>query len=71
MRMTKRLRDGQAKNACETAHIVRCRDCKHARKSENAFDFDGTPLCECAYMRLPNRWHEYCSWGQRKDGDVR
>lgn len=55
----------------EVISVVRCRDCAHARKSENAFDFDGRPLCECAYMRLPNRWHEYCSWGQRKDGDAR
>lgn len=49
--------------------VVRCRDCKYARKSEEAFDFDGeTPLCECAYMTQPNRWHEFCSWGQRKEG---
>lgn len=49
--------------------VVRCRDCKYARKSEEAFDFDGeTPLCECAYMTQPNRWHEFCSWGKRKEG---
>ena len=49
---------------------VRCRDCKHARKSEDAFDWDGvTPLCECNYSRQPNRWHEYCSYGERKAGD--
>lgn len=49
--------------------VVRCRECKHARKSEEAFDFDGeTPLCECAYMTQPNRWHEFCSWGKRKEG---
>lgn len=48
---------------------VRCRDCKHARKSEDAFDWDGvTPLCECNYSRQPNRWHEYCSYGERKEG---
>lgn len=49
--------------------VVRCKDCKCARKSEEAFDFDGeTPLCECAYMTQPNRWHEFCSWGKRKEG---
>ena len=49
--------------------VVRCEGCKHARKSEDAFDWDGvTPLCECNYSRQPNRWHEYCSWGERKDG---
>lgn len=49
--------------------VVRCRGCKHARKSEDAFDFDGvTPLCECNYSRQPNRWHEYCSYGERKEG---
>lgn len=50
--------------------VVRCKDCKHARKSEDAFDWDGvTPLCECNYSRQPNRWHEYCSYGERKAGD--
>mgnify|MGYP007065782716 CR=1 FL=1 len=50
--------------------VVRCEGCKHARKSEDAFDWDGvTPLCECNYSRQPNRWHEYCSYGERKDGD--
>lgn len=50
--------------------VVRCEGCKHARKSEDAFDWDGvTPLCECNYSRQPNRWHEYCSYGERKAGD--
>lgn len=53
----------------DVAPVVRCRDCKHARKSEDAFDWDGvTPLCECNYSRQPNRWHEYCSYGERKEG---
>lgn len=31
--------------------VVRCKDCKYARKSEEAFDFDGeTPLCEAVDM---------------------
>lgn len=47
--------------------VVRCKGCKHARKSEDAFDWDGvTPLCECNYSRHPNRWHEYCSYGEPK-----
>lgn len=45
--------------------VVRCRDCEHARQSANAFDGE-TPMCECAYVRLPNHWHEYCSWGKRR-----
>ena len=48
--------------------VVRCRECKYARESEEAFDLDGeTPLCECAYMTQPNRWNEFCSWGKRKE----
>lgn len=47
--------------------VVRCEGCKHARKSEDAFDWDGvTHLCECNYSRQPNRWHEYCSYGEPK-----
>lgn len=47
--------------------VVRCEVCKHARKSEDAFDWDGvTPLCECNYSRQPNRWNEYCSYGEPK-----
>lgn len=56
--------------AADVAPVVRCDGCKHARKSEDAFDWDGvTPLCECNYSRQPNRWHEYCSYGERKAGD--
>ena len=50
--------------------VVRCKDCKHAEKSKYAFDWDGkTPLCECSYMTQPNRWHEYCSWAERKEAE--
>lgn len=75
-----RLREGEVLHRIPPSHVdaaptidavpvVRCRECKHARKSEEAFDFDGeTPLCECAYMTQPNRWHEFCSWGKRKEG---
>lgn len=59
-----------AQIAADVVPVVRCRDCKYARKSEDAFDWDGvTPLCECNYSRQPNRWHEYCSYGERKAGD--
>ena len=51
----------------DVAPVVRCRDCKHARKSKEVFEFDAvTPLCECSYMKLPHRWYEYCSWGERR-----
>ena len=48
--------------------VVYCRECKHARDSKDAFDWDGeTPLCECDYMTLPHRRYEHCSWGERKE----
>ena len=53
--------------AADVAPVVHCLDCKHARKSKEAFEFDAvTPLCECSYMKLPHRWYEYCSWGERR-----
>lgn len=56
--------------AIDAVPVVRCKDCKHAEKSKYAFDWDGkTPLCECSYMTQPNRWHEYCSWAERKKAD--
>ena len=56
--------------AIDAVPVVRCKDCKHAEKSKYAFDWDGkTPLCECSYMTKPNRWHEYCSWAERKKAD--
>ena len=56
--------------AIDAVPVVRCRECKYARKSEEAFEFDGgTPLCECAYMTQPNRWNEFCSWGERKEAE--
>lgn len=58
--------------AANVAEVVRCAQCKHAKESKDAFDWDGkTPLCECAYMTQPNRWHEYCSWGKRKEAALR
>lgn len=59
----------KATQTVDAVPVVRCEGCKHARKSEDAFDWDGvTPLCECNYSRQPNRWHEYCSYGERKEG---
>ena len=56
--------------AIDAIPVVRCKDCKHAEKSKYAFDWDGkTPLCECSYMTQPNRWHEYCSWAERKEAE--
>lgn len=61
--LTTRLIDAQP--AADVAPVVRCRECKHARDSKDAFDWDGeTPLCECDYMTLPHRGYEYCSWGE-------
>ena len=55
-------------SAADVAPVVYCRDCKHARKSKEVFEFDAvTPLCECSYMKLPHRWYEYCSWGERRE----
>ena len=46
---------------------VRCRDCKHGRKSDHAYAVDtAKPLCECNFMYGPHQWHEYCSWGERR-----
>ncbi len=53
--------------APDVVEVVRCKDCKYARESEDAYDWDGkTALCECGYSKMVNRWHEYCSWGKRK-----
>lgn len=47
--------------------VVKCKDCRHARKSKDALEFDGvTPLCICDYSTMPNRWHEHCSWGEKR-----
>lgn len=46
---------------------VRCKDCKHGRKSDHAYAVDtAKPLCECNFMYGPHQWHEYCSWGERR-----
>lgn len=57
----------------DAEQVVHCFECKHARKSEDAFDLDGiTLLCECPYMAQPHRWHAYCSWAKpkRKKGEA-
>lgn len=47
--------------------LVHCRDCKYAEVSEHAFGYgDLEPLCECWWMNEPHRWHEFCSFGERK-----
>ena len=51
--------------------VVRCKDCKHGRKSDHAYAVDtAKPLCECNFMYGPHQWHEYCSWGKRRDDDA-
>ena len=60
----------QIHDNADVAPVVHCRDCKHARKSKEVFEFDAvTPLCECSYMKLPHRWYEYCSWGERRESE--
>lgn len=50
---------------------VRCKDCKHGRKSDHAYAVDtAKPLCECNFMYGPHQWHEYCSWGKRRADDA-
>ena len=50
---------------------VRCGECEYGRPDDNAFEFDGiTPLIRCSYMTEPNRPHEYCSWGRRKERNI-
>ena len=50
---------------------VRCKDCKHGRKSDHAYAVDtAKPLCECNFMYGPHQWHEYCSWGERRADDA-
>lgn len=57
--------------AVDAVPVVRCKECRHAKESKDAFDWDGiTPLCECSYMTQPNRWHEYCSWGERRNDNA-
>ena len=53
----------------EVAPVVRCRECKYYMKSNE--------MCELVDTRLKfysdhKRWAEesFCSWGERKDGDV-
>lgn len=49
---------------------VRCKDCKHGKKSNTAFAVDtAKPLCECPFMSYPHQWHEYCSYGERRGGE--
>lgn len=51
--------------------VVRCGECEYGRPDDNAFEFDGiTPLIRCSYMTEPNRPHEYCSWGRRKERNI-
>lgn len=49
--------------------IVRCRDCKYAKKINDCFALDGeTPLYECGYVDFPHRGSAYCSWGRSVNG---
>lgn len=53
--------------AVDAVEVVRCKDCKHGRKSDHAYAVDtAKPLCECNFMYGPHQWHEYCSWGERR-----
>lgn len=49
--------------------VVRCGDCRHGKVSDECFGLDGTPLIQCQYCTLPNQPFEYCSWGEKMDGE--
>lgn len=46
----------------DVVEVVRCKDCKYARKM-----VDGAYFC-CVDHRLAHGENDFCSYGERKDG---
>jgi hypothetical protein len=42
--------------------VVRCGECKHCNPTEG-----GSPLC--TYHRIACSYNDFCSYGERKDGE--
>ena len=51
--------------AADVQEVVRCRDCKHLFLAPR-----GNPhLCMRSYFSQPVTFEDYCSYGERKDGE--
>ena len=46
------------------ASIVRCKDCKHQRKYHQK-----PPRCYCLRHERYTLWDDYCSYGERREGE--
>lgn len=56
-----------AATVCDMQEVVRCKDCKHFRFSDEFSDMYGE--CSQAHMRIV-RPDDFCSYGERKDENV-
>ena len=50
----------------DAVEVVRCRDCKHRGTDYCIFHIKGCPADEELLRKLDN---DFCSYGERKDGD--
>ena len=50
----------------DAVEVVRCRDCKHRGTDDCIFHIKGEPADEELLRKLDN---DFCSYGERKDGD--
>lgn len=58
--------DADDAHAIDAVPVVRCRECKHYKERKEI-------SMKCCYVHLltphPMREHDFCSYGERKDGD--
>lgn len=47
--------------------VVRCEDCKHKHYYQFPPKYDTRPYCD-KHEKVVTE-HDYCSWGERKDGE--
>lgn len=50
----------------DAVHVVRCKDCKSYRLFKNRF---GVEISRCMLIGADVGSDDYCSYGERKDGD--
>ena len=50
----------------DAVEVVRCRECKHRGTDDCIFHIKGEPADEELLLKLDN---DFCSYGERKEGD--
>ena len=54
----------------DAVEVVRCKDCKHWKCWRSSEEGTGDCLLDEGYQTLATRHYDFCSYGERREGDA-